>query len=208
MKTFNLLSNLTSLAILSLIVVYSLPAQVTDTIHVEAGWNLLSLPVDANDGSVNNLFPSATSNGFIYQNSYIAIDTIEDGYGFWIKYDAPDTVILFGGPIYENAVGVNSGWNIVGSLTNPILVNKVIDIPDGIIISDFYKYVPGIGYETSDTIKPGLGYWVKVSENGSIQIYNNPPHVPSNPNPINNSTGIYNNITLSWYCSDPDGDLT
>lgn len=34
---------------------------------------------------------------------------------------------------------------------------------------------------------------------------NNPPSVPSNPNP-DNETGVSITTTLSWTCSDPDGD--
>lgn len=35
---------------------------------------------------------------------------------------------------------------------------------------------------------------------------NEPPATPSNPNPANSSTGRPINQTLSWTCSDPDGD--
>jgi formylglycine-generating enzyme required for sulfatase activity len=35
---------------------------------------------------------------------------------------------------------------------------------------------------------------------------NNPPTVPSNPSPVNAATGISTIPTLSWSCSDPDGD--
>lgn len=39
-----------------------------------------------------------------------------------------------------------------------------------------------------------------------ICIANQPPNVPSNPNPSNGSTGVSVNANLSWTCSDPDGD--
>jgi len=35
---------------------------------------------------------------------------------------------------------------------------------------------------------------------------NNPPDVPSNPNPPNGATGVVIDPVLSWECSDPDGD--
>jgi hypothetical protein len=35
---------------------------------------------------------------------------------------------------------------------------------------------------------------------------NNPPSVPSNPNPSIHSTDVHVNTNLSWVCSDPDGD--
>ena len=41
-----------------------------DSIQVDAGWNLLSLPVRATDGKTSSLFPTAISDAFIYENSY------------------------------------------------------------------------------------------------------------------------------------------
>jgi hypothetical protein len=35
---------------------------------------------------------------------------------------------------------------------------------------------------------------------------NNPPDKPSNPNPSNGATGVLVTASLSWNCSDPDGD--
>ena len=37
-------------------------------------------------------------------------------------------------------------------------------------------------------------------------VPNLPPNTPSNPNPANGATGVDVDITLSWSCSDPDGD--
>jgi len=35
---------------------------------------------------------------------------------------------------------------------------------------------------------------------------NNPPQVPSNPDPVNRAIGVSDTPTLSWQCIDPDGD--
>jgi len=37
-------------------------------------------------------------------------------------------------------------------------------------------------------------------------VTNLPPNTPSNPNPVDNATGVSIDVTLSWSCSDPDGD--
>ncbi len=36
---------------------------------------------------------------------------------------------------------------------------------------------------------------------------NRPPLVPHDPNPADNSTGVPINLTLTWQCGDPDGDV-
>jgi len=45
-----------------------------------------------------------------------------------------------------------------------------------------------------------------VAPNNPPNVPNNPPNVPSNPNPANNKTDVSITTTLSWTCSDPDGD--
>ena len=37
-------------------------------------------------------------------------------------------------------------------------------------------------------------------------VVNNPPNQPSNPNPVNGATGKPVNLTMTWTCTDPDGD--
>jgi len=48
-----------------------------------------------------------------------------------------------------------------------------------------------------------------IESNWSYPLYvliNSPPHMPSNPLPPNNATGVPVITNLSWNCSDPDGD--
>ena len=41
---------------------------------------------------------------------------------------------------------------------------------------------------------------------GTNATVNNPPNQPSNPNPVNGATGRPINLTMTWTCTDPDGD--
>jgi len=203
-NSFNCFLRLTFLIVFML---QCLNAQVTDTIYVEPGWNLLSLPVIVSDGSKSSLFPSAVSDAFIYQGSYIAKDTLENGFGFWLKFDTADSFFITGESIHRDTINVTTGWNIIGSLTAPVIVGTISSEPPGIINSDFFSYLPEAGYQQTDTLHPGFGYWVKVIQDGSIilfSVYNNPPTQPSNPNPSDNSVDVDTNLTISWTCSDPD----
>ena len=51
-----------------------------------------------------------------------------------------------------------------------------------------------------------LPYEIGYEYDLHIDISNNPPNAPSNPNPSNGATNVDNNKVLSWSCSDPDGD--
>jgi uncharacterized protein (TIGR02145 family) len=138
------------------------------SIKVEAGWNLLSLPVIVADGRKNSLFPTAISDAFIYENSYQPKDTLENGFGFWLKFGSAETITITGNIILEDTIEVNAGWNIIGSLTVPVAVNTITSDPSGIITSQFFGYNSAGVYQETDTIQPGKGYWVKVNENGKI----------------------------------------
>jgi hypothetical protein len=41
-----------------------------DSIQVNPGWNLMSLPLHVIDSTKSSLFPNAVSSAFIYQTSY------------------------------------------------------------------------------------------------------------------------------------------
>lgn len=89
----------------------------THSVHVEPGWNLISLPLSVTHGAKNSLFPNAKSDAFIYQGSYLPIDTLENGYGFWLKFDSSETYTVAGEIIYDDTITVKPLWNIIGGLT-------------------------------------------------------------------------------------------
>lgn len=132
------------------------------------GWNLLSVPIIKSDYYTANLFPQATSDAFTFYGSYETTDTLIPGNGYWLKTPAGN-VYQAGGYITELSVPVQTGWNMVGSLTNPINVSSIGSIPGGMTTSPFYSYNPGAGsYETATTVMPMVGYWVKTSDAGTL----------------------------------------
>ncbi|MBI1805699.1 MAG: T9SS type A sorting domain-containing protein, partial [Ignavibacteria bacterium] len=71
-----------------------------------------------------------------------------------------------GKPVFSLTVPVTAGWNMIGSLSQPLAVRK-IDTAN--IVSGFFTYLP-TGYAVVDTLKPGRAFWVKVRNNGSIVL--------------------------------------
>ncbi len=134
----------------------------------------------------------------MYKDGYREIDTLENGYGFWLKFDSAETIIIEGESIHRDTISVQAGWNMIGSLTEIIHVNMVVTEPPGIIVSDFFNYVPQSGYEASDTIKPGVGYWVKVNQNGSIILSSGLP-CPGLPTVIY-AGKVYNTVKIGTQC--------
>jgi uncharacterized protein (TIGR02145 family) len=171
-----------------------------DTMIVEAGWNLLSLPLVVTDGVKSSLFPSAASDAFLYRNEYIAEDTLANGYGFWMKFNTAENIVITGDTILYDGIEVQPGWNIIGSLTAPVVVTAIKSNPIGIIVSDFFYYSSGAGYQSADTIRPGFGYWVKVNQEGSIILdaaTGGPcPGVPT----VDYESKIYNTVQIGSQC--------
>ena len=116
-----------------------------------------------------------------------------------------------------------------------VYVNDVITKPDDVILSiagenisatlfDDGYYIIDFSAEDGETgiftvIVDGEDYLANetlVTEHNVYVYYidlhvwtseeNHPPDKPSNPSPANGATGVEINVTLSWQCSDPDGD--
>jgi len=67
----------------------------------------------------------------------------------------------------------------------------------------WFRYLFHISEQSyRDTDHKNNGYSVRCLKG----IYNQPPAVPSNPNPPNNSTNQQINTQLSWTCTDPEND--
>ncbi|TLY29751.1 MAG: T9SS type A sorting domain-containing protein, partial [Ignavibacteria bacterium] len=133
-------------------------------------WKLVSLPVTAADPRTTVLFPTAISSAYAYNQAggLTATDVLSNGVGYWIKFGADQTTNFQGTPILSDTVDVQSGWNLIGSISSSIPVSAVSSLPPNITTSNFFTYRNG--YEVSQTIDRGNGYWVKVTQAGKLVL--------------------------------------
>ncbi len=146
-------------------------------LDVADGWNLLSMPYVPVDGSVGVVYPTATSAAFIYQGSYQSQAVVGPGAGYWVKFGGAQSVDLDGGLLLVDTVDVSQGWNIIGTISDPVPVASIVSDPGGLVTSAFYGY--NLGYFTEDTLQPGYGYWVKVSGPGVLILDSSPAMAPA-----------------------------
>jgi hypothetical protein len=135
----------------------------------ESGWNLVSLPVIVEDGSVDVLFPGVSSTPFSFDVSsgYQVESVLEPGPGYWLKFPfVIQTQEYTGTTRTSQTLDVSAGWNLIGSLTNPISVASIGSNPPGIVTGQFFGY--NRGYFVATTLEPRMGYWVKVSQAGQL----------------------------------------
>jgi hypothetical protein len=94
------------------------------------------------------------------------------GEGYWLKFNSPEQIKIAGYEVLSDTIDVVEGWNLIGSISQPVGVSALITEPTDIVASEFYGY--DSGYKTVQVIIPGQGYWVKVKQNGKlILIINN-----------------------------------
>ncbi len=145
----------------------------TESILMNKGWNLISLPVYIPHHTRQELYPGAISNTFTYipNTGYVTRDTLFNGKGYWLKY--PDssnlTVNFTGGLITNDTIDVVQGWNLIGSISDTVQGISIQSIPADIIVTSFYGYNDGYS-SAPHIIAPGKGYWVKVSSDGKIVL--------------------------------------
>jgi len=135
--------------------------------YLQAGWNLLSLPIHPYVHSKETNYPAALSSAFEYIGSYQECQELCVCKGYWLKVGSESYFPLWGNKLYRDSVNVSIGWNMIGSLSEPFLASTITGEPPGIVTSLFWEY-DGTQYNTSDTIKPGKGYWVKVNQSGKL----------------------------------------
>ena len=130
------------------------------------GWNMISLPVVVSNKLKTSVYPGAISSAFSYQGGYVTRDTLQPGVGYWLKFPGAGAFLYTGTALMADTVQLRAGWNMIGGLSVPVRKESVITVPSGIVHSNYYRYAGG--YVMTDTIFPGLGCWVKVTQAGSF----------------------------------------
>ncbi len=121
--------------------------------------------------------------GYLYINDVIAPSDVEVRLTF---YDDPEEIIDFTDSNGFYSIGFEGhNWE-EGFLS---------------VYSDGNWQVP-IDNQSVEIEEDEIGYEMDLH----IDISNNPPNAPSNPNPSNGATGVNFNKDISWACTDPDGD--
>jgi hypothetical protein len=136
-------------------------------VSLNQGWNMVSVPVIVPDFHTTTLFPGTTTSVFAYLGgSYSAQSILANRLGYWVKYGGSSVVTMTGDPISPDTIHCTLGWNLIGSISYPVLVSSIASIPGGLVTSPFFEY--NLSYTSADTIQPGKAYWVKLSSAGSL----------------------------------------
>jgi len=167
-----------------------IPAAVTEwDISLSKGWNLISLPLIPDNSSIEAVLSEVIENvscvwaydaetgAWLMYNPDIPeisdLTTMEDGVGYWINMTSASTLTIHGKefpeppatpPVYH----VVEGWNLIG-YKETVQMNAS-EYLEGVEYIRLYTYADGRwkAVRPTDKMVPGQGYWIAVSEEGSI----------------------------------------
>ncbi len=156
---------LSNIGINTLLVEYAVA--LCDSVEVVDDWNIVSVPVLAEDMNKDILFSSSISSAYNFDGVYFKETELLNGKGYWLKFDGEEQFEICGKAL-SSTIPVNAGWNMIGVYHNDIDVNNIIYSPSGINSSSYFGY--DNGYISSTILEAGKGYWIKVSEDGELDI--------------------------------------
>ena len=155
---------LTEPAITSLNISYK---GVSSMVSVNNEWNMISVPLLAEDMSLSNLFQTATSPAYGFNGSYVTEDTLVGEKGYWLKFDGNQHLEIFGSAMGDT-VPLETGWNMFGGNEDDIPISQITTTPSGIVATYFFGF--NDGYYIADILEAGQGYWVRVTQNGVLNL--------------------------------------
>ncbi len=162
------------------------PPDPTCNITLGEGWNLISLPLEQSNESIDQVLSSITSKWDIIQtydplssepwksyniyrpDSLNDFSTLNHKMGFWINITEPGGVNLTVSGLIPSSTNINlyaGCWNLVGypSLTNETVANALFGTTaDAVIVGDTSEpyHIKEVG--PAYVMKPGEGYWIHV----------------------------------------------
>ncbi|MGB1932104.1 MAG: T9SS type A sorting domain-containing protein [Flavobacteriales bacterium] len=161
-----------------------------DYIPLYQGWNLISTRLTPNENNMPAIFSSLEPNNLIYATGFNngvsvydpnglpflnTLSQFDDGYGYWVKVNEDDTLVINGNPISHDFIPpYNAGWNLMGyteGVTQSIssYFDFLLNENNLIYVTNFNQgaafYDPnGLPFLNSlNYVEDNLGYWVKTS---------------------------------------------
>lgn len=163
---------------------------ITSTVQLHAGWNFISVPVEAFDTDIHSVLYSVEGK-YMEVWAYDAItfkwlrydldgpeflndlNSILMGKGYWIWMSSPGTLKV-NGARHNTDIQLYNGWNLVGcNLLNPMNIASAMASINGNFSvwtfdtqdEEWLNYDPDEPVNDLNTVNPGSAYWI-YTENG------------------------------------------
>jgi len=134
-----------------------------------SGWNLIGLPLEVENSSYLDLFPSAVQGSLYgFNGTYTPESDLTLGAGYWLRFSDSGNTTITGSTISSLTVSLSQGWNLISGISEVVDVASISD-PGGIVVPGSLYGFTGT-YSPSSELTPGQGYWLRTSAAGDITI--------------------------------------
>jgi hypothetical protein len=160
---------------------------VIQTFSLKSGWNLVSFYVEMEDMNPATVFASIMDQPVQIKNltrfydssvpyflNTMSVLNVKDG--FWVKVNEDMSFEVEGVVPEATSIRVRSGWNLVGypRKSGEAVSDDLESLGDAVVqiknlTNSYDPALPGF-LNTLTTMEPGLGYWLKVTENGTWTV--------------------------------------
>ena len=147
------------------------PEPITFNLGLNAGWNLISIPLVLDTTDKDDIFGSDITLAKKFEGgSFVDTTTIENNIGYFVNSPSTHTHHLTGiAPREQQSVSLNEGMNLVGitSLSNIQLTELPAEVTEVYKRNSDGSYTiatkyPVYGWFNSFELEPGQGYWFKA----------------------------------------------
>jgi hypothetical protein len=132
-------------------------------------WNMVSVPNLVPNFASTAVYPTALSGASrlnLATGGYVIEPTLSNGIGYWLRFGSEDENVKYAGSAVTSVtVAVKSDWNLIGSLSTELPIEKIQ--PVGTTFYQPVYYFDG-SYHPSTVLQPGRAYWVKTTTAGSL----------------------------------------
>jgi len=141
------------------------PLEVT----VMGSWNMLSIPgLHPTNQGVTTWWPNLTGSVFKFGTGYVEVITVVPTEGYWVNNSLAET---YSYPAIEivthDPISVVAGWSMIGGYENIAPVSGLI--PSVGTILSVFEFTAS-GYLPATNLVPGYGYWINMSDAGTVTI--------------------------------------
>jgi len=149
-----------------LTVIANLEEYIEHCVNLNAGWNMVSLPMNPNNNSVQAIFGSIPTLATMPVKTwvsplFITVEEIESKVGYWVFTPAATRICVTGKPITNTTLNLKAGWNMVGTFSMENVT--IAEIPNQVSICPTVTWISPSFVET-DVIEPGKCAWVFVTQ--------------------------------------------
>lgn len=142
--------------------------------NLRASWSLLSAPLvtASGDSAIADYFADVIS-AFKWAGSYQAVTEFTTCTGYWVNLTHGGCYAIYGADNPQCVLTLPAGWSMIGCPNREVTVASIGQNPPGIIISVFKmngSYVQVYPPPGSGLLEPGRGYWINLSQPGTLTI--------------------------------------